>query len=100
MGAWQRRRGQTDAGSWAAHIVARICGTLILVLVVASWPAAAEAMAATRGHAEGPAPEKAPTSGAASQPAPDPAPQAGTTSPAPGRSTVTRPAIPVPVVVT
>jgi hypothetical protein len=99
-GTWQRRRGQTDAGSWAAEIVARICGTVILVLVAFSWPGAAGATAATRGHASDPAPQKAPTSGASSQPAPDPAPQANTTSPAPHRSTVSSPPIRVPAVTT
>ena len=99
-GTWQRRRGQTDAGSWAAQMVPRICGTVILVLVALSWPGAAGATAATRGHASDPSPQKAPTSGASSQPAPDPAPQANTTSPAPHRSTGTSPAVGVPVVTT
>ena len=94
----QRRRGQTDAGSWAAHIVARICGTMILVLVVSGWPAAAGA--AVRGRSSDPAPQKAPTSGASSQPTPDPAPQAATTSPAPHQSIVTKPTIREPVVST
>jgi hypothetical protein len=96
----QRRRGQTDAGSWAAHIVARICETMIVVLVVSCWLAAAGASAAARGHSADPAPQKAPTSAASSQPTPDPAPQAATTSPAPHQSIVTRPAIREPVVST
>jgi hypothetical protein len=95
-GIWQRRRGQTDAGSWAARIVGRICGTVIVVIVLSSWPA----IAATRGHAADPAPQKAPTSGGSSQPTPDPAPQATTTPPVTHRSTVTTPATRVPVVTT
>jgi hypothetical protein len=98
--AWQRRRGQTDAGSWAARITARICGSMLLVLIASSWPAAAGAIAATGGHASDPAPQKAPTSGGSSQPSPDPAPGAASTSPEHHQSTVTRPAIQVPVVTT
>lgn len=99
-GAWQRRRGHTEAGSWAALLIARICGTVILALVVSSWPTAAGATAATRGHSADPAPQKAPTSGATSEPAPDPAPQAAVTSPVTHRSTATHPVIRVPVVTT
>jgi hypothetical protein len=99
-GAWQRRRGQTDAGSWAADIVARICGAVVVVLIALSWPAVAGATGAARGHTSDPAPQKAPTSGASSQRAPDPAPQATSTSPVPHRSTVTRPVIRRPVVTT
>ena len=98
-GMWQRPWGQTDAGSWAARITARISGTMILVVLL-TWPAVAVAGAATRGQASDPAPQKAPTSGASSQPSPDPAPQASTTSPVTHRSTVTTPAIRVPVVTT
>jgi hypothetical protein len=98
--AWQRRRGQTDAGSWAARITARICGTMFLVLVASSWAAAAGATAATGRHASDPAPQKAPTSGGSSQPSPDPAPGAASTSPEHHQSTVTRPAIQVPIVTT
>jgi hypothetical protein len=98
--AWQRRRGQTDAGSWAARITARICGAMLLVLVASSWAAAADAIAATGGHASDPAPQKAPTSGGSSQPSPDPAPGAASTSPEHHQSTVTRPAIQVPIVTT
>jgi len=98
--AWQRRRGQTDAGSWAARITARICGAMVLVLVASSWPAAAGAIAATGGHASDPAPQKAPTSGGSSQPSPDPAPGAASTSPEHHQSTGTTPAIQVPVVTT
>jgi hypothetical protein len=98
--AWQRRRGQTDAGSWAARITARICGAMLLVLVASSWPAAAGAIAATGGHASDPAPQKAPTSGGSSQPSPDPVPGAASTSPQHHQSTVTRPLIQVPVVTT
>jgi hypothetical protein len=99
-GACQRRRGQTDAGSWAAFIVARICGAVIFVLIALSSTATPGATAATRGHASDPAPQKAPTSSSSSQPAPDPAPQANSTSPAPHRSTITSPAIRQPVVTT
>jgi hypothetical protein len=98
--AWQRRRGHTEAGSWAAQMVARICGTVIVALVVSSWPAATGAAAATPRPAPDPVPQKAPTSGAASQPTPDPAPQVRTTSPASPRSTPISPTIRVPVVVT
>jgi hypothetical protein len=74
---------------------------MILALVALSWPGAAGATAATRGHASDPAPQKAPTSGASSQPTPDPAPQANTTSsPPPHRSTVSSPTIRVPVITT
>ena len=98
--AWQRRRGHTEAGSWAAQMVARICGTVIVALVVSSWPAATGAAAATPRPAPDPVPQNAPTSGAASQPTPDPAPQVRTTSPASPRSTPISPMIRVPVVVT
>jgi hypothetical protein len=92
-GMWQRRRGHTEAGSWAAWIAARICGTLIVVLVASSWPAATGATAAT------PVPQKAPASGPASQPTPDPAPQASSTPKTPREPTTPRPSIRVPVVV-
>jgi hypothetical protein len=95
----QRRRGQTDAGSWAARIIGRICGAMILVIVVSGWLAAAGATAAARGQASDPAPQKAPSSGTSGQPAPDPAPQAAT-SPAPHQSTVTSPAVRKRVVIT
>lgn len=99
--AWQRRRGQTHAGSWAAQIVARTCGTVVVVLVISSWPAAAGATAATARHSADPAPQKAPTTaGGASQPAPDPAPQAASTAPASHRSASTGPVTRVPVIVT
>lgn len=98
--AWQRRRGQTDAGSWAARIVARICGTMILALVASSWPTAAGATAATRGHASDPAPQKAPVVGSSSQPSPDPAPQAEVRSTVTHTSVPRTPTIRVPVVVT
>ncbi len=94
-----RRRGQSDAGSWAARTVARIGGTVILVLVVAGWPAARGASGSTPRPASEPTPQTAPTSGAGKQPTPDPAPQATTAPPASPRSTSTRPTIRAPAVV-
>jgi hypothetical protein len=88
-----------DAGSWAARIVARICGTMILALVASSWPAAAGATAVTRGHASDPAPQKAPVVGSSSQPSPDPAPQAEVGSTVTHTSVPRTPTIRVPVVV-
>jgi len=96
-GMWRRRRGQTEAGSWAARIVARTCGTVVVVLVVSGFLVSAGATAATPRLDPNPSPQKAPTSGAASQPTPDPAPHATSTVPAPHQSTPAEPPIRVPV---
>jgi len=91
-----RRRGQTDAGSWAAHMFARICGTVVVGLVISGLIVPAGATASSPD----PSPQKAPTSSGTSQPAPDPSPQATSTRPETHQSTATKPAIRVPVVVT
>jgi len=73
---------------------------MILALVASSWPTAAGATAATRGHASDPAPQKAPVVGSSSQPSPDPAPQAEVRSTVTHTSVPRTPTIRVPVVVT
>ena len=69
-GRWQRYRGQTERGSWAARVIARLGESvaLAMLLVCAAGTASATASA--------PAPQKSPTSGQSAQPSPDPAPQA------------------------
>jgi hypothetical protein len=89
-GIWQRYRGQTERGSWAARVIAQLGESVVLALLVFCATGVAGASAST------PAPQKAPSAGTSGRPSPDPAPQADVK---PRVSTSTAPAVRRPVVV-